>query len=47
MAGGRGGGKADMAQGGTKEIEKLDKALEAVYDLVKNRSQKTEDRGQS
>jgi alanyl-tRNA synthetase len=35
LAGGRGGGKADMAQGGTKEIEKLDKALEAVYDLVK------------
>lgn len=35
LAGGRGGGKADMAQGGTKEIEKLDKALEAVYDLIK------------
>jgi alanyl-tRNA synthetase len=35
IAGGRGGGKADMAQGGTKEIEKLDKALEAVYDLIK------------
>jgi alanyl-tRNA synthetase len=35
MAGGRGGGKAEMAQGGTKEIEKLDNALNAVYDLVK------------
>lgn len=35
IAGGRGGGKAEMAQGGTKEIEKLDKALEAVYDLIK------------
>lgn len=35
LAGGRGGGKAEMAQGGTKEIEKLDKALEAVYDLIK------------
>ncbi|MCL4456145.1 MAG: alanine--tRNA ligase [Nitrospirae bacterium] len=34
-AGGRGGGKAEMAQGGTKEIEKLDKALDSVYDLVK------------
>lgn len=35
IAGGRGGGKAEMAQGGTKEIEKLDKALETVYDLIK------------
>jgi len=37
LAGGRGGGKAEMAQGGTKEIEKLDKALEAVYDLIKSK----------
>lgn len=44
---GKGGGKADMAQGGTKEIEKLDKALQAVYDLVKNRSQMAEDREQT
>lgn len=35
IAGGKGGGKAEMAQGGTKDLEKLDKALEAVYDLVK------------
>ncbi len=35
IAGGRGGGKSEMAQGGTKEIEKLDNALEAVYDLVR------------
>ena len=34
MAEGKGGGKAEMAQGGTKNIEKLDKALEAVYDIV-------------
>jgi alanyl-tRNA synthetase len=34
-AGGRGGGKPDMAQGGTKNIEKLDNALESVYDLIK------------
>lgn len=34
-AGGRGGGKADVAQGGTREIEKLDKALESLYGLVK------------
>ncbi len=36
-AGGRGGGKAEMAQGGTKEIERLDKALDSVYDLIKKR----------
>ena len=35
LAGGRGGGKPEMAEGGTKEIEKLDGALEAVYDIVK------------
>lgn len=35
LAGGRGGGKPELAEGGTKELEKLDKALEAVYDLVK------------
>jgi alanyl-tRNA synthetase len=34
-AGGRGGGKPDIAQGGTKEINKLDKALESLYDIVK------------
>jgi alanyl-tRNA synthetase len=39
LSGGRGGGKADMAQGGTKEIEKLDKALQAVYDLIKGSEQ--------
>ncbi len=35
-AGGRGGGKPDIAQGGTKEIKKLDKALESLYDIVKS-----------
>lgn len=35
IAGGRGGGKSEMAQGGTKEIEKLDNALESVYDIIK------------
>ncbi len=40
-AGGRGGGKPDIAQGGTKEINKLDKALEAVYDMVKKAKKET------
>ncbi|MBM4128873.1 MAG: alanine--tRNA ligase, partial [Nitrospira sp.] len=35
IAGGSGGGRPEMAQGGTKEIEKLDKALESVYDILK------------
>jgi alanyl-tRNA synthetase len=38
VAGGRGGGKAEMAQGGTGNIEKLDKGLESVYDIVKEGS---------
>lgn len=36
--GGKAGGKPEMAQGGAKDIEKLDKALESVYDLIKDRS---------
>lgn len=35
LAGGKGGGKPDMAQGGTKDIEKLDRALESLPDIVK------------
>jgi alanyl-tRNA synthetase len=35
LAGGRGGGKPDIAQGGTKEIKMLDKALESLYDIVR------------
>jgi len=38
IAGGRGGGKPDMAQGGTKEIDKLDQALSSLYDIVKKTS---------
>jgi alanyl-tRNA synthetase len=34
IVGGRGGGKAEMAQGGSGNIEKLDKSLEAVYDVI-------------
>ena len=33
---GRGGGKPEMAQGGTKELDKLDSALETVYEIVKS-----------
>lgn len=35
-AGGKGGGKPEMAQGGTKDIEKLNTALESLYDIVKS-----------
>jgi alanyl-tRNA synthetase len=37
MTGGRGGGKAEMAQGGTGNLEGLDKALESVYDIVEKK----------
>ncbi len=36
IAGGKGGGKPEMAQGGTKDIEKLDNVLELLYDIIKN-----------
>lgn len=35
LSGGRGGGRADMAQGGTKNVNKVDSALKQVYDIVK------------
>ena len=35
ISGGSGGGKSEMAQGGTKEIEKLDQALETIFDMIK------------
>lgn len=38
--GGSGGGKAEMAQGGTKDIDKLDNAVESVYDIVKDTAKK-------
>ena len=34
VAGGSGGGKDDMAQAGTKDLDKLPLALEKIYDLV-------------
>jgi alanyl-tRNA synthetase len=35
MAGGKGGGKPDMAQGGTRDIAKLDEALQSLYDIIR------------
>lgn len=37
IAGGRGGGRPDMAQGGTKQIERLDTALEQAYDVIRRK----------
>lgn len=34
IVGGKGGGRADMAQGGGSEPERLGQALESVYDLI-------------
>ncbi len=42
QVGGKGGGKAEMAQGGVSNLESmdiLDKALESVYDIVKKKGQ--------
>lgn len=38
LTGGRGGGRAEMAQGGTNNIGALDNAVESVYDIVKRQS---------
>ena len=37
VTGGKGGGRADMAQGGTKDPEGLDKAISSVGDIIKER----------
>ena len=34
VLGGKGGGRADMAQGGGPNVDKLDEALESVYKLI-------------
>ncbi len=34
LAGGKGGGKPEMAQGGTKDIEKLTTVLESLYEII-------------
>jgi alanyl-tRNA synthetase len=37
-AGGKGGGKPDLAQGGTKDIEKLDRTLQTLDQIVRSTS---------
>jgi len=36
VTGGKGGGRPDMAQGGTKDTSGLDKAISSVSDIIKN-----------
>lgn len=38
LAGGRGGGKPDMAQGGTKEIDKLEAVLGSLNEIIKEKA---------
>jgi alanyl-tRNA synthetase len=37
ITGGKGGGRADMAQGGTKDIEGIDKTISSVVEIVKGK----------
>lgn len=37
ITGGKGGGRSDMAQGGSKDIEGVDRAISSVVDIVKER----------
>ena len=37
VTGGKGGGRPDMAQGGTKDVEGIDKAVGLVVEIVKQR----------
>jgi alanyl-tRNA synthetase len=40
IGGGKGGGKPEMAQGGIRDLEKLDTALESLPDIIKARGGK-------
>jgi len=35
LSGGKGGGKPELAQGGTKDIDKLNAALESLYEIIR------------
>jgi alanyl-tRNA synthetase len=37
VTGGKGGGRPDMAQGGTKDIEGIDTAIQSVVDIIKDK----------
>ena len=37
VTGGKGGGRPDMAQGGTKDVEGMDKAIGLVVEIIKQR----------
>jgi alanyl-tRNA synthetase len=38
VTGGKGGGRADMAQGGTKDVEGLDKAVNSVAEIIRKKA---------
>jgi alanyl-tRNA synthetase len=37
VTGGKGGGRADMAQGGTKDTEGIDRAIDSVVDIIRKK----------
>lgn len=37
VTGGKGGGRADLAQGGSKDVGNVDKAINSVFDIVKGK----------
>jgi len=37
VTGGKGGGRPDMAQGGTSDAEGIDRALSSVSDIIKDK----------
>jgi alanyl-tRNA synthetase len=37
ITGGKGGGRADMAQGGTRDVKGVKKALDSVIEIVKRK----------
>ncbi|RJQ46682.1 MAG: alanine--tRNA ligase [Nitrospiraceae bacterium] len=40
VTGGKGGGRPDMAQGGTKDVEGMDKAIKSVVDIIREQVKK-------